>query len=845
MIIVAGGGTYWITYYDVNDAKKQSTEAIVKGVSFSVVSQMNILKQSVTKMASVPQVVAAIESEDPEIMKQTAQVLEQFLPKVRKIRILPADISEVDESAAPHMGFADLLMVQESLKQQQIPIIQGLGSNRHLAITSTVYKDQQAIGVILASMDFSFLNDSIKTHKITEGYIELKQEKAILVKAGNVNVKDSDKSSINIPNTSWKIDYWPNNPTSLTTLSTFAGLVILPILIVGLAFFVNYRNLSYLIRQDLGVILRAVKDLMADKIVGNYPINLNEMKSIITSIVKFKRSKENDESDFLVKASEEADLDDMFEEPIGIEFLDKDPDSFMNPDSNFEDLSASPISMPEPADEAESSSVDDEKLFEAALSEANNSAISMPSEQSPTKSSSIDSLFKAYDIRGIVGKTLDKDIVFIIGQAIGSEVKEKNIKTVIVGNDGRSSSPSLSEALMNGIVSTGINVLDIGTVPSPVVYFVTQHTEGKSGVVITGSHNPIDYNGLKIIIHGETLAGEKIQSLKQRIDKENIISTSTPGSIEKNSMFVNEYIGIIADDIHIARPMKVVIDCGNGSASELAPVLFKTLGCEVIEMYCEVDGTFPNHHPDPNKPENLSQLIHGVQQHKADLGLAFDCAGVRLGVIDSKGKIIWPDRQLMLFAKSILAEKPGAEIIYDIKCSRTLNDQISKLNGRPTIWKTGHSLLRSKLKETGAALAGEFSGHFYFNDRWFGFDDALYSAARMIEILSTDSRDSYEVFAEFPESIITPEINIELAEGENFLIIDQFKKQADFIDAEILTIDGLRAEFKDGWGLIRASNTMPLLVLRFEGDTNESLKRIQSQFKSILMQIKPGLSLPF
>ena len=310
-------------------------------------------------------------------------------------------------------------------------------------------------------------------------------------------------------------------------------------------------------------------------------------------------------------------------------------------------------------------------------------------------------------------------------------------------------------------------------------------------------------------------------------------------------MFVNEYIGMISEDVHIGRPMKVVVDCGNGVAGELAPTVLKTLGCEVIEMYCEIDGEFPNHHPDPSKPENLTDLIKAVEHYEADVGFAFDGDGDRLGVVDSKGKIIWPDRQMMLYAKDVLALKPGAEIIYDVKCSRHLADQIVKLGGRPLMWKTGHSYMKAKLKETGAQLAGEMSGHIFFNDRWFGFDDALYTASRMIEILSADTRTSSEVFADYPDSINTPELNVEMEEGENFRFIEELIEKANFAEGKITKIDGLRVDFSDGWGWVRASNTTHALVMRFEADNKEALKRIQAEFKELMNEVKSGILLPF
>jgi phosphomannomutase/phosphoglucomutase len=453
-------------------------------------------------------------------------------------------------------------------------------------------------------------------------------------------------------------------------------------------------------------------------------------------------------------------------------------------------------------------------------------------------------IFRAYDIRGVVGSTLTREVVVDIGRALGSEAKEQGCKSVIIARDGRNSSPELSESLAQGILSTGRDVLDIGMVPTPVLYFVVQHSEGRTGVMVTGSHNPSQYNGLKMVVNGETLAGDRIQELRTRIINQNF-ATGEKGTLESNNMVANEYIGTISEDVHIGRPMQVVVDCGNGVAGELAPTLLKTLGCDVIELFCDIDGNFPNHHPDPSQPENLADLISAVQHYEADIGIAFDGDGDRLGIIDSKGKIIWPDRQMMLFAKDVLAKSPGAEIIFDVKCSRHLPRQIEKYGGRPLMWKTGHSLMKAKVKETAAKLAGEMSGHIYFNDRWFGFDDALYSACRMVEILSADSRSSSEVFEELPDSINTPELNIKLNEGENFTFMEQMLKAADFADGKITDIDGLRVDFADGWGLVRASNTTPALVVRFEADSQEALDRIQDQFRQAMTQIKADISLPF
>lgn len=451
-------------------------------------------------------------------------------------------------------------------------------------------------------------------------------------------------------------------------------------------------------------------------------------------------------------------------------------------------------------------------------------------------------IFRAYDIRGVVGESLTEAAVRQIGRAIGTVAALQNEQRVIVARDGRLSSPALCQALTEGLRAAGRDVTDLGLAPTPVLYFATHVLNSRSGVMITGSHNPANYNGVKVVIAGHTLSGGEIQDLRRRIEAQDFASGR--GSIETVDV-VPRYLERIVGDVRLARPLKTVIDCGNGAAGIAAPRLFRALGCEVSELFCDVDGTFPNHHPDPSRPENLKALIETVKREKADFGMAFDGDGDRLGVIDSDGRVIWPDRQMMVFAADVLSREPGATILYDVKCTRHLASQIRKHGGKPLMWKTGHSLMKAKLKETGAALAGEMSGHVFFGERWYGFDDGLYAGARMAEILSKDCRPAAEVFGELPDSINTPELNVALAEGENFALIDKLQRLADFPEAAITRIDGLRVDFPDGFGLVRASNTTPSLVIRFEADDSEALRRIQQRFRELLLQVKPGMALPF
>ena len=454
------------------------------------------------------------------------------------------------------------------------------------------------------------------------------------------------------------------------------------------------------------------------------------------------------------------------------------------------------------------------------------------------------SIFRAYDIRGVVGKTLTEGVARQLGRAIGSAVRDKELSEIVVGRDGRLSGPMLSGALIEGLRSAGVDVVDIGAVPTPVSYFAAYQLNTGSCVSVTGSHNPPDYNGFKIVIGGETLAEDAIQDLYQRIVDGRIAEGH--GSLRQYDI-TGEYIERIASDIQTGRALKVVVDCGNGIAGNTAPGVVHAIGCEPVPLYCDVDGNFPNHHPDPSEPKNLADLILTVKKTGADVGLAFDGDGDRLGVVTKDGEIIYPDRVLMLFAQDVLIRNPGATILYDVKCTGHLQPLILKAGGSPLMWKTGHSLIKAKMKETGAQLAGEMSGHFFFRERWYGFDDGVYAAARLLEILADDpeGRTPEEIFATLPKGVSTPELHIQMQEGQNHPFISRFRERAQFDGARITTIDGLRADWSDGWGLVRASNTTPVLVLRFDADNAAALTRIQDTFRAQILACDDTLQLPF
>ena len=446
-------------------------------------------------------------------------------------------------------------------------------------------------------------------------------------------------------------------------------------------------------------------------------------------------------------------------------------------------------------------------------------------------------IFRAYDIRGIAGRTLTPDVVRAVGRALGSMAPR-----FAVGRDGRASGPQLADALCDGLQASGADVVEIGMAPTPLTYFAAHHLGCGSCVSVTGSHNPPEYNGLKMVVEGHTLSGEEIQDLRRRIERQDF---RAGGGRRSHASVLEAYLARIVGDVKLARPMRIAVDCGNGVAGMAAPLLYRQLGCEVRELYCEVDGSFPNHHPDPSRPENLVDLIAAVKQGGCELGLAFDGDGDRLGVVTREGDIIFPDRQLMLFAADVLARNPGAQIIYDVKCTRLLAPWIERHGGRPVIWKTGHSLIKAKLAETGAPLAGEMSGHTFFKERWYGFDDALYAGARLLEILSR-SADAGRVLRALPDAPSTPELNWKLDEGEPHALVAKLQATRPFPGAQsVLTIDGVRVEYADGFGLARASNTTPVIVLRFEADTEGALERIKREFRAALQPLKPHAPLPF
>lgn len=733
--------------------------------------------------------------------------LAPLFPASIRVRLLPPGIEQVDLEASPPISYAALDMLRHSETKDTPPPVEVHMSGtpqQHVNLVRRILDPagRRIVGHLMVSYSLQQLQGALIGRQV-DGYLELQQVAAgslVLASQGAAEFKTPQlDGEAPVTGSLWRVAYWApvsaraaDAPLSLAALAAGLAALLFAVLV-----WLVFRSVGSALREDQATLLTIVKDMRAGRVRKAYPNRLAELHDTIELMARTAATG-----------------------PVP-------PTAAPG--------SAQPSSEQQPAASRDAvDEVDADLLFDDGALDISRVEI-LEGRLDP-------SIFRAYDIRGVVGETLSTEAAYEIGRAIGSEAYYRGEQTLVVGRDGRISGPELSEALIRGLTATGRDVKDIGEVPTPVLYFAAQQLDANSGVMVTGSHNPSDYNGFKIVLGGETLANDAIQGLRRRIESGDLLTGE--GSVEQLEA-VPDYIERVRADVQLARPAKVVIDCGNGVAGKVAPQLLQALGCDVIELYCDVDGNFPNHHPDPSKTENLSDLIQAVQQHGADVGVAFDGDGDRVGIVGSQGEILWPDRLLMLLAMDVLSRQPGALVIYDVKCSRQVADVVAQYGGEPLMCATGHSLIKAKMKETGALLAGEMSGHIFFKERWFGFDDGLYTAARLLEILANDQRSSSEIFAALPDSINTPELNVPMAEGEPARFMETLLDAAQFENASVITIDGMRVEFDDGWGLVRASNTTPCLVLRFEARDELALSRIQDEFRRVMLQADPSLSLPF
>ena len=759
-----------------------------KMIYTAITSRVQVLNDQMASIAQSPQLSNVLTRNDQNLIELQQRVLEYLLPNADKICLLSAEIDEPDANACIPITFATLSSLRQAKEDGHSPlaILQVGTDDAHLLLTQRITNHvDQVIGLLVVTLEPKVITDLLFTEYGVNGYVELQQgakKATALVSQGNVQWKQGNASFNQlIPNSHWKIAYWPAKPPS-SNLTMLSLLVVL--IVIVLMWLLRESWQQYLFRLDRTTLRQILADFKAGKLKPKYLLAYRGLQSVVGDIQTLGQEKT-------------APLKRATAESINKKLEGEQPDNLTE------------------IERVEDNSVElDAKIF------------------------------KAYDIRGIVGETLNEQIMMVIGQAIGSEAKDQGQTRLVVGRDGRLSSDSLAKALIDGIVASGCGVVDIGQVPTPLVYFACEHLGTHSGVMVTGSHNPPEYNGLKIILAGKAIDGEALQKIYQRIEQ----GSFHFGSGSKNvANVIEDYIDRIVSDVKTTRSIKVVIDCGNGVAGIIAPKLLQALGCEVIELYCDVDGNFPNHHPNPGQPENLQDLIAAVQQHEAELGIAFDGDGDRIGVVDANGQPIWPDRLMIMFAQDVLARQPGATIIYDVKSSNLLAEAISREGGKGLMWRSGHSIIKNKMKEVNAALAGEMSGHIFFKERWYGFDDGLYTSCRLLELLASDplERTPTEVFSAIPNRENTPEILIDMYEDASRLFMQQLADEAQFSGAQMPTIDGMRADYPDGWGLVRVSNTMPGLTLRFEADTVENLHYIQQQFKQQMLQVKPTLTLLF
>lgn len=818
----------------VSKTYTQLSGTVTTSYASQVAESMRGYTESMELLVKDPELAQLLISGDSEIIIGREKALSYVFPSALRVKLLPAGVREPDNTMTPALSYACLDLLQQSEKNGRAgaEVHQHGTPQQHIDLVQRIVdQDGQLSGNLLVTLDLQVLKQSMGRLKIQNAYLELQQlvsgNAITLAAGGEQGLKQGEGKNVGVPGSSWQIVYWSvgSGGMGLDDVTVFAGVFIGILVALGMLLFVMYRRLAGVLRQDQVSVIQLVNDMTEGKPVNQYTAQLTNVRGMMEQLQLMARDFVVKGTQAVPKARSASSSRSKPSKPIQAAVQSEGADQTAQ-------LAAGDVS----ADSDDSTGL----VFSADSLEVDD--LSNDPVDTNAVNDSMAGIFRAYDIRGIVGKTLTTEIVRDIGRAIGSEAHARGLKKVVVARDGRLSGPDLSAALIAGLQAAGREVIDIGCVPTPVLYFSTHYVGDGSGVMLTGSHNPPDYNGLKIMLGGDTLHGDGIKALHTRIVSDDLVSGE--GSVQTMDVMPS-YMERIVSDVRLERQMKIVVDCGNGVAGVIAPQLYRSLGCEVIELFCDVDGNFPNHHPDPSKPENLIELTRAVTEHNADIGLAFDGDGDRLGVIDSEGKIIWPDRQLMLMAMDVLTRQPGAQIIYDVKCSRNLGQVIAEHGGDPLMWKTGHSFIKAKMQETGAQLAGEMSGHIFFKERWFGFDDALYTGSRLLEILASDEQPSNKIFSALPDSVTTPELNVSVSEGENFRIMEEMASTAKFEGAKMITIDGVRAEFDDGWGLVRASNTTPSLVMRFEADTAEVLQRIQNSFREQLLKIKPDMDIPF
>jgi len=828
VVITTGLIATALYYYAIVQPEQERSERYLNLVfsNYAELAESSIMAVSkrLEVIAKSPNVIESFAISTESNTKQLESALTNMLPKAIGVRLVPVGTLDVDMSSTPPISNVTLELLRNSGRGKETPpeVVKIGQPDQYIAVVENVTDSSGVLlGYVLAGIEVSLIDDGLNDIRSIPGYIEFRQEYSgsvhTLGRVGNDALKVGEPIIIaSLEQSIWQMAYWPSPEEDFSAgeeqVIFLVGLLGIFLLVTVLGF-QAYRRLNNTLTKDASSLMRLILDNPDGEIA--VPAKGFSLRIFFDMAYTLQRTAD-------VRLSRH-----MKNRRSG----DRKPNDRpqIPEDMQSKEMSTPPSATPqiETTDDAKQAASDILGEEEVAVD---------------TDSILPASIFRAYDIRGVVGETLTNEGVRWIGQSIGSEAFDRGEQTVIVGRDGRNSGAELVEALKQGILESGRDVIDIGVVPTPLLYFATHYLHSRSGVMVTGSHNPPEYNGLKIVLAGDSLHGDDIMNLYHRVKRRELLS----GQGESSSQdIMADYINNITGDIALAQPLKIVIDAGNGVAGAVAPILFQALGCEVIGLYCDVNGNFPNHHPDPSKPENLVDLRETVIKEKADLGIAFDGDGDRLGVIDSGGNTIWPDRQMILFSKDVLSRHPGADIIFDVKCSRHLQKSIKENNGRPIMWRTGHSFIKAKMKETGALLAGEQSGHIFFKERWYGFDDALYAGARLLEILANEVEKSEVIFGQLPDSISTPELNLDMADEKKFDFVETLATEGDFAGGRITDIDGVRVDYSTGWGLVRASNTTPCLVIRFEAETDQDLINIKAVFRQQMLRFNSDLQLPF
>jgi len=765
--------------------------------------------QALDAYAKNQRLVDAMAREDWGAIHEQERMLSGILPLALKVRFIPLSALGAEDKTPPPLGFASQEMIQRAQQGGQLvpaEVHQFYNEYRHIALAAPVREPDRGavVGVAHLALSFQLLEKIIGDVSDVPGHIELQQVVdgvALTLVGSGVSHSGVAEGQLPVSGTIWQVAY------GSAVEREEGGLLLPAILVAGGVFILLIVASVYMrLKRMLAADISSLENLLGSeaRLRGGRPPRaaLTDLEPLFLRLTKCKPAPVTAESEAVKQNIEKPEVGKATSEALA------------------------PVEVD-------------------AEEKAQSMGLTMDLYGQVSKETMIGDLpgniFRAYDVGGIVGEELTRDLAYELGRAIGSEAYARGQQRVVVGRDGRDSGDLLINALCKGLVDSGRDVVRIGMAPTPVLYFATHFLGGNTGVMVTGSHKTPEYNGLKIVIDGEALAGDAIQALRRRIEEGDLQQGS---GLVREQVVSSDYIARVVDDVQLARPMKVVVDAGNGAAGVVAPDLLRELGCEVIELFCEVDGRAPGRGADPSRPENLQALIASVQEQRADLGLAFDSDGDCLGVVDSNGKIIWPDRLLMLFARDVLVRQPGADIIFDVKSSRHLPAEILASGGRPLMVKTGHAWIKAKMQESGAPLAGEMSGHIFFNDRWYGFEDALYAAARLLEILASEMASTAEIFARLPESVSTQEINMPVGDVDAAALLHRVAQEP-FPDAKLVTVDGLRFEFSDGWGLMRLSNTTPTISFRFEADSSAALERIQALFRERLKSIAPALSPPF